>query len=420
MNRWRPAQWLIVALSLTLVATTMLTPLGATAQSGPQFGNWGPGMAPPDSEGVDPSATSGAGGGTYGAAAPYGAVAPDAAMAPGFLVRGCPYDLRGTWRNQGTQSSGAYGASRSYSTTVSVRQFRSWIQAQQDDGTSYYGQCLGNRLQFDMYNGLQYIGRQDGTVYGSSWFAPGPLYGDAVQPAAGAAPAPGSSYIARPGLSASFTWTSWYGSGSETWTLTTGVYPGPLYPGPGYPGPIYGPTPWPPYASPTPSPTATLVPTATSTPVPPPPSPTAVPTASSLAPRIDALLPARGPAGTEVLVQGSGFGPNDNLVLFGPSLGLQFPDGTPANRVARDGSPDGVTLRFTVPDRGPTGILCDGSGNCVGVTAILLPQPASYEITVSNANGTSNSARFELMGDPLPSLVEPDLELEVETADAEE
>ncbi len=424
MNSWRPLRWILAALSLTMIATILLVPPGATAQSGPQFGNWGPGMAPPDSEGVDPNAGSASSG--YGSVLqqplPPGmapGIAPDSAMAPanGLLVRGCPYDLRGVWRNEGRQYAYGYsGSSRSYTATVSVRQFRTWIQAQQDDGTAYYGQCLGNRLVFDMYNGSLYVGRQEGTIYGSTWYAPGPLYGDPLLPAAGApsamAPAPWgtpSTYIARPALYAGFSWTSTYGSGTETWTLTTAAFPGPINP-----GPILYPPPFPPVSSPTPTATATAIPT---------PSPTPMPATATLAadgPRITEILPARGPAGTEVLVIGSGFAADDNMVTFGPSLGLRRPDGTPANLVARGGSSTGATLRFTVPHQGPSGILCDANGSCAGITSLELPQPASYEVTVINTNGASNVARFDLVGAPAAAAVEPEPEVAIDSDVADE
>jgi hypothetical protein len=393
-----PIKPLIIALALAVSAAVGLTPAATTAQSGPQFPNWGPGMAPPDQEGPDPSVPSSSSGGS-GSAAPNGGAAPYAAPAPGvapLYPSGCPYDLRGTWRNDGQYSSGGY---RAYSATVYVRQYRSWIQAQQDDGTSYYGRCSGDRLQFDMYHGSRYIGSQSGTIYGGPWPALPHLYGD---------PADDSSYFApsprypgwRTSLWASFTWTAWYASGTETWYLISPVYPVPVIPGGAVPPP-----PIPPVTNPTAVPTATpSAPTAT----PAVPSPT--PTAAAAGPRIDGLSPARGPAGTEVVVSGSGFAANDNVVTFGPSFGLRYPDGAPGNRVARSGSADGRTLRFVVPDRGPTGFLCDAGGNCAE-TAFVLPQPGSYEVTVVNGNGTSNAVRFELTIDrATPNLESEDSE----------
>jgi hypothetical protein len=118
------------------------------------------------------------------------------------------------------------GGRGSYSATVHVRQYRSWIQAEQDDGTSYYGRCYGNRLQFDVYSGWSFVGTQNGTIssYGTSWGGSSWNsrwsrersrwdYSTEAAAAPYAAPAPGTS-SAR----ASFTWSTWYGSGRETWT----------------------------------------------------------------------------------------------------------------------------------------------------------------------------------------------------------
>ena len=115
---------LLQLLRLAACVAMLLAPASAGAQEGPQFGNWGPGMPPPDQEGFDPGAQSGTASPYYGAPAP-GGVAP----AP---YAGCQYDLRGTWWNDGRQTTGGY---RPYSAYVYVRQYRTWIQAQQDDGT---------------------------------------------------------------------------------------------------------------------------------------------------------------------------------------------------------------------------------------------------------------------------------------------
>jgi hypothetical protein len=105
-----------------------------------------------------------------------------------------------------------------------------------------------------------------------------------------------------------------------------------------------------------------------------------------------------GPVGTEVVITGSGFAADDNLVTFGPSAGLRHPDGTPGNMVARAGAPDGRTLRFTVPRTGPSGILCSDTGGCVGVAGVLL-QPGRYDVGVRNGSGTSNAVSFEITGE---------------------
>ncbi len=207
-------RWFALGLLVTGVVTgsALVQTATVSAQDGPQFSNWGPGMAPPDEEGPDSAASSSSGSGDTERYAAPGAPGREAAPAPGVILAGCRFDLRGTWSNDGRMTS---PTRQSYSATVTVRQYRSWIQAEQDDGTSYYGRCIGNRLTFDVYSGYQFVGTQSGTVSatnnGVSWRPRGFWTENGLE--AAAAPAPGSS-----GARASFTWTTWYGSGRETWT----------------------------------------------------------------------------------------------------------------------------------------------------------------------------------------------------------
>ncbi len=189
----------------------------AGAQDGPQFGNWGPGMSAPDEEGAETTRPSSSSSGNESSAAP-GAAGREAAAAPAPGVGGgCSYDLRGTWWNDGRMTT---GSRQSYSSSVTVRQYRSWIQAEQDDGTSYYGRCIGNRLTFDVYSGYQFAGTQSGTIgatssrtsNGLSRSSRGGFWAESATEAA-ATPAP----IAN-SARATFNWTTWYGSGRETWT----------------------------------------------------------------------------------------------------------------------------------------------------------------------------------------------------------
>jgi hypothetical protein len=111
--------------------------------------------------------------------------------------------------------------------------------------------------------------------------------------------------------------------------------------------------------------------------------------------RIDALLPSAGPPGSEIVVVGSGFSLEENLVTFGPSAGLSRTDGSPGNLIARVASAGGRELRFVLPESGASGVLCDTSGSCITVAAAPL-DAGSYDVTVSNAQGASNSLAFEL------------------------
>lgn len=181
----------------------------ALAQDGPRFSDWGPGKSPPEQEGADrPSADA------KPEAAPYGAPSAAPAPAPGPDGSSCQYDLSGSWWNQGRQTSGR--GSSSYSASVQVRQYRSYLYAQQDDGTSYYGRCYGTRLQFDVYAWSRFVGYQDGWISSGPRPLSGPPSYEA--PAAAAAPPPPENGT---GTRATFTWSTWYGSGSETWTRSS-------------------------------------------------------------------------------------------------------------------------------------------------------------------------------------------------------
>jgi hypothetical protein len=219
VGKWLCGRRLLgVAVGLML----LLLPTVAVAQDGPQFPSWGPGMSPPDQQGADttsPGQTAPYGAGNE--AAPYAAPAPDAAAPVPIRTNACSYDLRGYWNNDGRQTTG-YDR-RSYSATVTVSQYGVWIRADQNDGNSYYGQCIGNRVQFDVYNGFQYVGRQYGTITGYRVLTPVPLYPNyGPGPDVYAAPAPSAAAPPPPGggsgLSVTFTWATYYGSGTETWT----------------------------------------------------------------------------------------------------------------------------------------------------------------------------------------------------------
>src|SRR5581483_9070995 len=118
-------------------------------------------------------------------------------------------------------------------------------------------------------------------------------------------------------------------------------------------------------------------------------------TAPVAAPTITNIVPSSGPAGTLITIHGTGFAASSNFILFGDTNGRHHLDGSPDNSHANAPSPDGKTLTFQVPNTGPSGILCDGSNHCVGISAILL-SAGSYKVEVQNANGTSNAVIFNL------------------------
>lgn len=120
-------------------------------------------------------------------------------------------------------------------------------------------------------------------------------------------------------------------------------------------------------------------------------------TTTGAAPKITALSPTAAIVGSTITITGSGFSPTKNYVLFGTSADRSHPDGSPDNSIVTAGSPDGKTLSFTVPSAGPSGMLCDSNGHCIGVSAIRIT-PGQYPVSVRNQYGTSDVVVFTVTG----------------------
>lgn len=112
-------------------------------------------------------------------------------------------------------------------------------------------------------------------------------------------------------------------------------------------------------------------------------------------PVIVQLNPGAGPIGTRVTIRGSGFTPTGNDINF-----AQVP-----RAIANLASPDGKTLAFTVP-----ATPCPPNAFCAQVVL----QPGSYTVTVSNKNGVSNSAQFQVSELPPLGIITPALPQAVE------
>ncbi|HZU04782.1 MAG TPA: hypothetical protein VFB73_02320 [Chloroflexota bacterium] len=160
---------------LVAASGTALAQAPPTTDQGPRFGQWGPGLAPPEPEG--PAGPDVAGPRAPGAApeapAPlYAPPGPADAPAP-ERWGGCNYDLRGSWQVTGRQTEPYPYA---YTARIHVRQFRQWLQIDQpDDGVSYYGVCRGDTIELDVYLWGRFVGYQDGVIsagWGGPW-APG-------------------------------------------------------------------------------------------------------------------------------------------------------------------------------------------------------------------------------------------------------
>ncbi len=118
--------------------------------------------------------------------------------------------------------------------------------------------------------------------------------------------------------------------------------------------------------------------------------------ARAYAPQITSFIPAAGTPGTTVLIRGTGFSKTRNYLLFGTTANRHHLDGSPDNQIAVLPSPDGKTLTFTVPENGPSGLLCDSLNHCVAISAVLL-SPGTYPVSVRVGNTTSSADLFVLL-----------------------
>ena len=117
------------------------------------------------------------------------------------------------------------------------------------------------------------------------------------------------------------------------------------------------------------------------------PQPIPVPTPAMGAPTIVSISPDSGPGGTQVTIKGNHFTATGNTVMGEPGNEIQIP-----NLV----SPDGTTLTFSL---NALGLFCP-----VGLTPCSAA--GTYQLEVTNANGTSNSMPFILTSgiqNPIPS-----------------
>lgn len=98
------------------------------------------------------------------------------------------------------------------------------------------------------------------------------------------------------------------------------------------------------------------------------------------APVITSISPSTGPFGTQITIYGRNFNRTSNAVNF---AGIN-------NIVTNIPSYDGVSMQFTVP----ASLCAQGATYC---PAIAL-SPGSYQISVTNSSGTSNSVTFLAVG----------------------
>jgi hypothetical protein len=129
-----------------------------TTNQGPRFGQWGPGQPPPAPE------------------LPQVQMAPPAMPAPAMPPPptpnnwgGCNYNLSGYWAITGHQNAPYY---RAYTSGATISQYGNWLRIDQPDGGyTYYGQCNGNSIELDVYQGGQFVGYENGVIdwSGGAW-----------------------------------------------------------------------------------------------------------------------------------------------------------------------------------------------------------------------------------------------------------
>lgn len=113
-----------------------------------------------------------------------------------------------------------------------------------------------------------------------------------------------------------------------------------------------------------------------------------------IVPVIERISPAEASIGTEISVIGSGFTATSNSLQFGAGFAY-------INNLT---SPDGKTIMFVLPESFDT---CNPDGN---ICAEFLSRPIpgqTYEVTVINTNGRSNSVKFTVTSVPETPMPTP-------------
>jgi IPT/TIG domain-containing protein len=99
----------------------------------------------------------------------------------------------------------------------------------------------------------------------------------------------------------------------------------------------------------------------------------------STAPTIASLQPIAGPVGTRVVITGTGFQDNANTINFGASA---YPNVT---------GDRGTSILFLIPTA--TNPPCRNVTPPCAIASALIT-PGSYDVSVTNAGGTSNAISF--------------------------
>lgn len=119
------------------------------------------------------------------------------------------------------------------------------------------------------------------------------------------------------------------------------------------------------------------------------------PTGASGGPTVASLSPSSGPIGTAVVIRGTGFSTNGNTISFAAMV-LEDPRQMPNEpSVIPDlTSSDGAAVSFSVLSVWRPACSYAPQGPCP--FARVPTTPGTYQVTVSNAAGTSNAVTFSV------------------------
>ncbi len=150
-------RYLFTVMAAALLSVGVIAPLWAQGElpqspQGAMFSNWGPNTLPPEPQTAVPADRA--------FIAPVG----QPLLPTPQLWSGCGFFLGGTWSITGTQDQ---PSGFNYTANLDVTQYGQWIQANMSMAgilMQYFGRCVGNNIQFDLYANGRWVGYQAGSV----------------------------------------------------------------------------------------------------------------------------------------------------------------------------------------------------------------------------------------------------------------
>ena len=110
-------------------------------------------------------------------------------------------------------------------------------------------------------------------------------------------------------------------------------------------------------------------------------------------PAIETVISTEGVTGSYIVIEGSGFTESNDIAFVSPAAVGQFKVGY-INRIS---SPDGRTLRFTIPEllSACASSRLEKNEACPAIG--IIPPQGETEIWVVNKNGESNKKKFKIV-----------------------